>query len=98
MRVRVRTGPLALMLGLGVCAGCSTRNLQLGGVDIKSDGGPPIGDGDGGPPVDGSVMQPPTDALTPPPTDVRESDCVTAAVLLPWTAPVTPNRLDVATT
>ena len=81
-------------------AGCSKRNLTIGGATISPDaGGDPDGGGadTGAPSTDG--RPPPTDAVITLPTDAAESPCVSAAILLPWTRSASNiGRLDVVTT
>src|SRR6187401_1960210 len=103
MRVclRMLSFPLALVaVPALLAAGCSRRNLAIGGGPIVLDGG---GDPDGGgadtgaPPTDG--RPPPADAVITLPADAAESSCVSAAILLPWTRSAsTIGRLDVLTT
>jgi len=97
MRVDSRTASLVVLLAL-TAPGCSKRDLTLdsarigidaGGGDAVTDRRPADGGGDGG-------LQP-FDAAGLPPIDAQESDCVTAAIPLPWTKPSSPlTRLDVA--
>jgi len=100
MRVPRGTGSGTLILILGVCSGCTTRNLQVDGTgQFEGDGGPRPGDGgphptDGGPAGDGSDAHLSPDGPLPG-IDAHESACVSAAVQLPWTAPA---RLEIAVT
>ena len=99
MRVCLRTLAFVVLLSAVLPAGCSKRNLMLGGaaLDLLDAGSDLTGGGADTGPIDSG--QQPMDGGGTLPTDAAESPCVSAALPLPWTrSAATIGRLDVVTT
>jgi len=100
MRVYLRVLSCLVAVSAALSAGCSRRDLMIGGATIRFDAGTDLTPGDadtdalptdagGGPPIDAGPIR----------SDAAESPCVSAAFPLPWTRSAgTIGRLDVATT